>query len=87
MPRDHFDQFRPWEVLARADSLLNMEDSPKGVDASIRAEVAAALHRLDFVLNLAAARDVVVTLDLVERETQRCPGVVYTTVIDSGGFQ
>ena len=87
MPRDHFDPFWPWEVLARADSLLNMVDDPNGVDASIRAEVATALHRLDFMLNLAAARGVPVTLDLVERETERCPGVVYTTVIDGGGVK
>lgn len=57
------------------------------VDEEIRTKLTIALHELDMLLNLAAARGMAVTLDLVERETLRCLGVVYTTVVDTGGVE
>lgn len=77
---------RTWSHPNRGYSINGMATPPES-DKELRIRLAIVLHELDMLLNLAAARALPVILDTVERETDRAPGVIYTTVIDTGGVR
>ena len=62
-----------------------LDPAEEAVDADLRAKLVVALWELNFLLSLAVARGLPVTLDLVERENPRDPGTTYQEVVDTGG--
>lgn len=64
-----------------------LDPAEEAVDADLRAKLVVALFELNFLLSLAVARGIPVTLDLVERENPRAPGTTYQEVVDTGGVE
>lgn len=64
-----------------------LDPAEEAVDADLRAKLVVALFEVNFIVSLAMARGLPVTLDLVERENPRAPGTKFQEVVDTGGVE